>query len=112
MKYIIELTDIKRLETERNATEFRFSFNILNKKYYNKPEHKTKTKCVRIKVGISDTLKTMWIRKGENNDEKVNIPIVLYEYAFRHLSQKLEEGTLLRFVKKGLPVVFERIDER
>ncbi|MGD8780779.1 MAG: hypothetical protein PVH88_17675 [Ignavibacteria bacterium] len=95
MKYIIVLSDIKGLETERDATEFRFSFNILDKKYFNKPEHKTKTKSVRVKVGISRTLETMWIRKGEASYNNVNIPKVLYEYAFRHLTQKLEEGTLL-----------------
>jgi len=91
MKYIIELKDIKRLETERDAKDFKFSFNILDKKYYGKPEHKTKSRSIRIKVGISDTLKTMWIRKDEN----IDIQKILYEYAFRHLSKKLEEGTLL-----------------
>ena len=70
--------------TSKDATEYIFPYNFVNKKLLGMPEEVSETKYYKIKVSITRTLQSMW-QLSEDDLLKV-----LYEYIKRYLSEKIK----------------------
>jgi hypothetical protein len=77
--------------SKRRALEFVFNFSLVDSDLMDTPGETAATQFVTIQVSITDILKAMW----SNQDPSLDIEKVLFQFAKRHLSEKLREGTLL-----------------
>ena len=75
----------------RDATELVFPFRLVDSELIGKPEEKSKSTYHQISVVVSGSLVACW---NLTDDQRLR---VMYEYAKRHVLEKIREGTLSEF---------------
>ncbi len=89
-KYHLRFLNPYEIPTSKDAFEISFSYQIVDWKFYSKPEQDYYTKTNYIKIGITGRMDASWRAKDKN----FNLMKVLFEYGKRHVIQKLKDDTL------------------
>ncbi len=95
MKKTIKLINAKEINEGRDAVQILIKYSVIDSNLIGKPEEKSSTKHYTIMVGISRTLLTMWSGRDEKISNPRNLEKVFFEYAKRHIKQKIEEQSIL-----------------
>ena len=83
----LTFVSFERLPTVGDYTDIRFNFSIVDTSLVGSPEEGTHTSQVKVLVRISRTLEAIWKLAPPQLDK------VLYEFAKRHLQDKVSDGT-------------------
>lgn len=92
MNKIVTYNHGEYLETDRDAIKSRFLFSVIDSNLIGKPEEKSATESISVIAFISGTLHSMWTYRDPSLD-----PLkILFEFAKRHILEKIKEGTILQ----------------
>jgi hypothetical protein len=90
MKKTVQFLGAHPWPTPRDTVEFVFEFSYVDSALIAKPEEKSSTQRATIVAAISRRLHAIWT----NRDPLMDIQKVLFEFAKRHLAEKLKECSL------------------
>ncbi len=95
MKKTIKLISAKEINEGRDAVQVLINYSLIDSSLIGKPEEKSSTKYYTVMVGISRTLLTMWSARDKKISNPRNLEKIFFEYAKRHIIQKIEEQSLM-----------------
>jgi hypothetical protein len=93
MTKTLTFLESRQVKSGRDATEFFFYFSLIDSELIGSPEERSETQVLKIKVSISGTQKAIW--EFQDQDNRINIEKVLFEFGKKHLIEKIKENSVI-----------------